>query len=147
MIETPIYSVNGLLSEIAATDIVVATRFHNILFALLCDKPTIAVSFHHNCESLMNTMGLSEYCVNLDRVDGELLIRTAVKPEEHADDVKALIEERTRRYRRELDRHYTRPFGNGTLPSTHVDERLLRHMTVGRSSAHAEVRVASADRS
>ena len=146
IIETPLYSVQGLMSEIAATDIVVATRFHNVLFALLCDKPTIAVSFHHKCESLMRSMGLSDYCVDLDGVQADLLISTALKLEEHADEVKALIEERTRHYREELDGHYERVFGNRTRPaSPEVDAPPVRDVTVGRTGAPAAVSVAPAE--
>ena len=39
IVDEPICSIETLLSQIVATDIVVATRFHNVLLALLCDKP------------------------------------------------------------------------------------------------------------
>jgi len=134
------------MSEIAATDIVVATRFHNVLFALLCAKPTVAVSFHHKCESLMRSMGLSDYCVELDGIRADLLIRTALNLEEHADEVKALIEEQTRHYREELDGHYARVFGSSTLPaSPEVDARPAWDVTVGRTGAPAAVSVAPAE--
>lgn len=106
IVERPIFFLDELMSEIAACDLVVATRFHNVIFALLNEKPTIAVSFHHKCESLMRTMGLSEYCVDLHEVDGDLLVRKAQKLEACAEDVKLLIEEATSLYRRELDWHY-----------------------------------------
>ena len=106
LIERPIFSLDDLMSEIAVCDLVVATRFHNILFALLWDKPTIAVSFHHKCESLMTAMGLSEYCVDLEEVSADLLVRKAQKLEACSDDVKPLIRERASSYRRALDWHY-----------------------------------------
>ncbi len=55
IIEQPIASVQDVLAELAATDVVVATRFHNVLLALLLNKPVIAISFHHKCSSLMRT--------------------------------------------------------------------------------------------
>jgi len=48
IIDEPIYSVEDLLVQIIATDLVVATWFHNVLFALLCKKPIILISFHHS---------------------------------------------------------------------------------------------------
>ena len=51
-----------------------ATRFHNVLLALLLNKPTIAISFHHKCTSLMSQMGLSEYCQDINRLDSGTLI-------------------------------------------------------------------------
>ena len=50
----PIGSVHELLSQLSATDLVVATRFHNVLMSLLLSKPVIAISFHHKCSSLMS---------------------------------------------------------------------------------------------
>ena len=66
VIDDPVFSVQDLLSQIAATDIVVATRFHNVLLALLCNKPVVSISFHHKCESLMSAMGLSAYCLDIN---------------------------------------------------------------------------------
>ena len=66
--------VQDVLAELAATDIVVATRFHNVLLALLLNKPVIAISFHHKCSSLMHQMKLSEYCHDIDHMDANRLI-------------------------------------------------------------------------
>ena len=62
VIAEPIGSVQDVLAELSATDVVVATRFHNVLLALLVNKPVIALSFHHKCSCLMDQMKLSEYC-------------------------------------------------------------------------------------
>jgi polysaccharide pyruvyl transferase WcaK-like protein len=67
--DEPVASVDDLLRQLAATDVVVATRFHNVLLALLLNKPVIAISFHHKCASLMSQMGLSEYCQDINRLD------------------------------------------------------------------------------
>jgi hypothetical protein len=45
IIDEPIHSVEDLLSQIDATDVVSWLRFHNILLALLCEKPIISMSF------------------------------------------------------------------------------------------------------
>ena len=70
----PIRSVWDLLAELAATDFVVATRFHNTLLAMLLSKPVLAITFHHKCESLMRQMGLAEYCHDIHRIDPDELI-------------------------------------------------------------------------
>jgi len=38
---------------ISNTDVVVQTRFHNVLLALLLNKPAISISFHQKCDSLI----------------------------------------------------------------------------------------------
>ena len=58
IIDEPVASVNDLLKQIAATDFVVATRFHNVLLSLLLNKPSIAISFHHKCSSLDESDGI-----------------------------------------------------------------------------------------
>ena len=72
--DRPTDSPQELLSELGATDLVVATRFHNVLMSLLLDKPVIAISFHHKCSSLMSEMGLSEYCHDINQMNADILI-------------------------------------------------------------------------
>ena len=106
IIDEPIFSVESLLPQITATDIVVATRFHNVLFALLCNKPVIAISFHHKCESLMAAMGLSDYCLDIGSLRVETLIEKFCDLEMNADRVRAQIKEKVREYQQHLDEMY-----------------------------------------
>ena len=106
IIDEPICSVEDLLSQIVATDIVVATRFHNVLLALLCNKPTISISFHHKCDSLMNAMGLSEYCLDINNLKADRLIGKFCDLETNANKIKPLIGERVRKFREALDEQY-----------------------------------------
>src|SRR5262245_56212271 len=106
IIEEPILSVKDLLSQIAATDIVVATRFHNVLLALLCDKPVISISFHHKCESLMNTMGLSAYCMDIKDLKADRLIEKICDLRTNAAKLRPLIREKVREARGALVEQY-----------------------------------------
>ena len=106
IIDQPIRSVEDLLSQIAATDIVVATRFHNVLLALLCNKPVISISFHHKCESLMRTMGLSDYCLDIRAWNADQLIEKFCDLENNAAKIKPLIREKAREFREALDEQY-----------------------------------------
>ncbi len=112
IIDEPMTSVEDVLSHIAATDIVVATRFHNVLFALICNKPVMSISFHHKCESLMSEMGLSDYCLNIDDLKAESLIEKCGDLETNANNVKQLIAEKAREFRKALDEQYKLIFGD-----------------------------------
>ena len=101
-----------LLSQIAATDIVAAARFHNVLLALLCEKPVIAISFHHKCESLMSAMGLSAHCVDINDLKADRLIDKFCDLEANAAKLKPLIRGKVREFRGSLDEQY-RLFFNG----------------------------------
>jgi polysaccharide pyruvyl transferase WcaK-like protein len=106
IVDEPIYSVEDLLSQIAATDIVVATRFHNVLLALFCNKPVISISFHHKCESLMSAMGLSEYCLDIHDFKADRLAEKFCELETKSDTIKLVIRTKAREFRRALDEQY-----------------------------------------
>jgi polysaccharide pyruvyl transferase WcaK-like protein len=106
VIDEPIRSVDDLLSQIVSTDIVVATRFHNVLLSLFCNKPVISVSFHHKCESLMSSMGLSEYCIDIHNMKADILIEKFCDLATNADKLKPLISAKTREFREALDEQY-----------------------------------------
>lgn len=106
VIETSVTSVDELLSQVAGTDLVVATRFHNVLFALLNNKPVVSISFHHKCASLMSAMGLSEYCVWIDRLQANDLIGRVLSMEENSGNLKSLIATRNEEFRAALEEQY-----------------------------------------
>jgi polysaccharide pyruvyl transferase WcaK-like protein len=112
IIHEPISSVEGLLSQIAATDLIVATRFHNVLLSLLCDKPVIAISFHHKCEWLMRAMGLSEYCLNIGELKADDLIEKFCDLNTNAERLRPLVREKADEFRRALDEQYEIIFNN-----------------------------------
>lgn len=112
--DDPAECVGQLLSQLAATDLVVATRFHNILFALLLEKPVISISFHHKCSSLMREMGLSEYCHDINELSGHGLIESFHALENDAEKLKLTIRTKVRGSRMALDEQYNLIF-NGIL--------------------------------
>lgn len=106
IVEQPIASVQDVLAELAASDVVVATRFHNVLLALLRNKPVIAISFHHKCSSLMRQMKLSEYCHEIDHMDADRLIAQFRKLEQNREAVKRTIGQGVDEARAALDEQY-----------------------------------------
>ena len=106
IIDEPIGSVDDLLLQIAATDVVVATRFHNVLLAMLCNRPVIAISFHHKCESLMRAMGLTKYCLDINGLQAHALIERFSDLERNADTLEPLMRQKASEFRKELDEQY-----------------------------------------
>jgi polysaccharide pyruvyl transferase WcaK-like protein len=99
-------SVEALLAQFADTDFVLVTRFHNIIFALLNDKPVVSISFHSKCASLMCDMGLSEYCLQIDRVEIDELIGKVRNVQNNSHQLRALIASRTENFRLSLEEQY-----------------------------------------
>ena len=108
VVEQPIATVAEVLRQLRATDVVVATRFHNVVLALRLNKPTIAISFHCKCAALMNYMKLTNYCHRIDEMSAELLIRQFEELEATRGAVKSLISSRVAAAQRELDEQYDR---------------------------------------
>jgi polysaccharide pyruvyl transferase WcaK-like protein len=106
IIDQPALSVGQLLPQISATDIVVATRFHNVLLALVLNKPVIAISFHHKCASLMSDMGLAEYCHDINHMNVRRLIEQFQDVEKNAEKLKPAIRQRIEQSRKALDEQY-----------------------------------------
>jgi polysaccharide pyruvyl transferase WcaK-like protein len=72
---TPYYptsyeEVTALLGPVGA---VVATRLHNLMFALKLGKPTIALSYARKIDAMMADLGLGEYCLTAGSIDAEAL--------------------------------------------------------------------------
>jgi polysaccharide pyruvyl transferase WcaK-like protein len=111
IIHEPAASVGELLAQLAATDLVVATRFHNVLLALLLNKPAISISFHPKCTSLMSQMGLSQYCQDINELHADRLIEGFQELEKNAKQVKAQIKVRVAEFRARLDEQYAVIFG------------------------------------
>jgi polysaccharide pyruvyl transferase WcaK-like protein len=106
IIDQPALSLEQLLPQIAATDIVVATRFHNILLALVLNKPVISISFHHKCASLMAEMGLSDYCQDINHMNADRLIEQFQDVERNAEKLKTVIRQKVEQSRKALDEQY-----------------------------------------
>jgi polysaccharide pyruvyl transferase WcaK-like protein len=112
IVDAPIMSVTQLISQLAETDIVVGTRFHNILLALLLNKPVIAISFHHKCASLMSEMGMEGYCHDINDMSADRLIEQFQDLEKNAERLKPVIRQRVEQFRQALDGQYTLIFKN-----------------------------------
>lgn len=106
IMDCPAHSVEELLPQIAETDIVVATRFHNVLLSLVLNKPVIAISFHHKCDSLMREMGLPEYIHDINAMNADKLIEQFRDVEKKTERLKSHIRGRVEQSRKALDEQY-----------------------------------------
>jgi polysaccharide pyruvyl transferase WcaK-like protein len=106
IIDEPVWSVEELLAQLAETDTVVATRFHNVLLALALNKPVISISFHQKCTSLMQDMGLQDYCQDIKHLSAETLIEQFCQIEKNAAGLRQMIKEKVADCRKVLDQQY-----------------------------------------
>jgi polysaccharide pyruvyl transferase WcaK-like protein len=70
----PAETVTGLMRQIALVETVVATRYHNVLYALLQAKPALALAYGAKHEQLMAGAGLPGYSLQCRSLDADQLI-------------------------------------------------------------------------
>jgi polysaccharide pyruvyl transferase WcaK-like protein len=70
----PMSSLHDLMRQIAKTDVVVATRFHNVVCALKLGKPTVSIGYGKKHDALMAEMGVGHFCQHIEHLNLDLLI-------------------------------------------------------------------------
>jgi polysaccharide pyruvyl transferase WcaK-like protein len=88
---TPMTTYAELADVVTPVTTVVATRFHNVLFALKLGKPTISVGYSPKNDSLMSDVGLGEYTQYIKSLDVEKLKAQFTQVESQEAQVRELL--------------------------------------------------------
>jgi polysaccharide pyruvyl transferase WcaK-like protein len=119
-------SLDDLLLQLSSADLVVATRFHNVLTSLLVHKPVIAISFHHKCSSLMSCMGLSDYCLDINRINPDQLVAKFEALEQHGEELERAIRLRVEEAQAALEEQYELVFHEEIVASEALQTETAR---------------------
>ncbi|GAA2143019.1 polysaccharide pyruvyl transferase family protein [Nocardioides koreensis] len=96
-----------LMRVMAGVDVVVATRYHNVLAALKMSIPTLSIGYAAKLDVLMATMGLGEFCQSAASIDVDRAIEQLRELEARNDELTELLRQRNRAQtegvRRQLD--------------------------------------------
>jgi polysaccharide pyruvyl transferase WcaK-like protein len=95
IVAEPISSIDELMRQIASVDTVVASRFHNVLCALMLGKPTLSVGYAAKFGVLMEEVGMAEFCQSAHSVDVDRLIEQFTELESRSPQLEQMIMERT----------------------------------------------------
>jgi polysaccharide pyruvyl transferase WcaK-like protein len=106
LILEPVADIRGLFHQIAQTDLVVASRFHNVLCSLMMKKPVVSIGYHAKNDLLMEAFGLGAYCQRIDTLDTDLLIRQFQDCGDRRDALTRGIQARLDDFRERLDEQY-----------------------------------------
>ena len=71
---TPATSMEQLLSQIADTDAVIATRFHNVVGALMTGRPAISIGYAEKNAELLERVGLGRYSHDVENFSAEAVL-------------------------------------------------------------------------
>ncbi|MBV8361749.1 MAG: polysaccharide pyruvyl transferase family protein, partial [Deltaproteobacteria bacterium] len=75
LVTEPTPTLHELMQQIALTDIVVATRFHNVVCALKLGKPAISIGYADKNDALLAHVGLAKFCQYIEGLDVDLLMQ------------------------------------------------------------------------
>jgi polysaccharide pyruvyl transferase WcaK-like protein len=100
----PCHSLTHLMEQMSQTDVVVATRFHNIVCALKMGKPTISLGYSRKNDVLMAEMGLGSYCQHVEQFSVPTLIEHFDTLVENSDALAQNVRQRVADYDRQLSR-------------------------------------------
>lgn len=106
VIAVPTSSLDELMRKMAAVEIVVASRFHNVLCALKLAKPTISVGYAAKFGALMADLGLDEFCQSARAFDVDELIEQFTVLESRSAELRQRLNERNAEYTRLLDQQF-----------------------------------------
>ncbi len=98
----PAETLHDVMQQIADTDIVVATRYHNVVCALRMGKPTISIGYADKNDALLAEMGLADYCQKIERLDVSMLERQTLQLISERSAVEERIRQVGARFQRSL---------------------------------------------
>jgi polysaccharide pyruvyl transferase WcaK-like protein len=102
----PVASFDGLATALSLVDVVVASRFHGIIFSFLLDRPVLGLSYYRKTEDLMADMGQSDYVLAIRGLELDTLIGRFVQLEANLAPAGAAIRRRRAEHIRDLDAQY-----------------------------------------
>ena len=103
IVTEPISSLHDLMREIAMTDFVVASRFHNIVCSLKLGRPAISIGYSSKNDDLMKDVGLGEYCQSIEALDVETLKSQFLSLEAKNEFLRASLSTMNRVYQNRLN--------------------------------------------
>jgi polysaccharide pyruvyl transferase WcaK-like protein len=106
----PAQTVPELLRQIAETEVVISARYHNLVLALIQDKPIIALSDHAKLDSLATDLGLGRYLLPLATLRPDALIERFKQLEPEVQRLSFYIRAEVTQYRQALDSLYASLF-------------------------------------
>jgi polysaccharide pyruvyl transferase WcaK-like protein len=108
---SPARSFLEIRDQMEPADLVIATRYHNLVCALMLRKPVISVGYSRKNDLLMADMGLKDFCQHIERLDIDLLMRDFDRVAADLSVWRDRIAAGNMKYRKRLDEQFIRLFG------------------------------------
>ena len=103
LIAEPALTVKELLRQVGETEAVISARYHNLVMALIQNKPVMALSDHAKLDSLATDFGLAQYLLPLGNLSPDVLIGRFKQLENDMERLRPYIKAELDKYRQALD--------------------------------------------
>lgn len=117
LIAEPALTVEELLRQVGGTEAVVSARYHNLVVALIQNKPVIALSDHAKLDSLVTDFGLAQYLLPLRNLSSDVLIDRFKQLENDVERLKPHVKAELEKYREALDALYVTFLSESNAPA------------------------------
>ncbi|SHN60507.1 polysaccharide pyruvyl transferase family protein [Bradyrhizobium erythrophlei] len=104
LLAEPAHSLEDLMYQIGETELIVATRFHNIVAALMMGRSAISVGYADKNSVLLAEVGLGAFCQTIEEFDAERLIAQFEEVFHGRDQFSDRIRNAMPEFRRRLER-------------------------------------------
>jgi len=106
LIAEPALTVEELLRQVGETQAVISARYHNLVAALIQNKPVIALSDHAKLDSLVSDLGLAQYLLALRDLSSDVLIDRFKQLDNDRERLRPHLKRQLDKYRQALDALY-----------------------------------------
>jgi polysaccharide pyruvyl transferase WcaK-like protein len=96
VVAEPVTTFADLMQAMEPVSTVVASRYHNVICALMLARPTISIGYGEKNAVLMAGTGLADYCQSISSLDVDRLIEQLTDLESHATQLRQTIAEGNR---------------------------------------------------
>jgi polysaccharide pyruvyl transferase WcaK-like protein len=102
----PVTTLQELMGQLAGVDVVVATRFHNVVCALKLGKPTVSIGYAAKNDALLAGVGLADYAHRADGFDAETVHRQVGELLDRRPELTTALLARAAEHRQRLDEQF-----------------------------------------
>jgi polysaccharide pyruvyl transferase WcaK-like protein len=102
---------SDLLNQVAYTDAVIATRYHNVIAGLMMARPVVAVGYADKFSELMGSIGLGDFCHDVERVEASKVLDDLETLLARSDQVASELTEHNRRYSHAVEASFAAVLG------------------------------------
>jgi polysaccharide pyruvyl transferase WcaK-like protein len=108
----PVPTVDELLRQLGETDLVISPRFHNLVLALLLNKPVIALSDLPKVTALLGDLGFGRFCLSLEGLKTHELTGRFEQLQSEAESLRSEIASAVAKYRGSIDQQYAKVYSS-----------------------------------